>query len=225
EGYASAYAVVVQPDGKVVLGGEAEQAGRGVLALARLHPDGTLDAGFGAGGVVTTSGGGDLDAVWQLRLQPDGKIVAAGWATDGVTFQMRFMVARFLGTPVVEGPRYEFSGFFRPVTDAPALNVVKAGRVVPVKFSLGGDQGLSIFPTDGSGQAMYPASVPISCTTLAPDPAASPVTTSQRLAYDEAADQYVYAWKTLKAWAGTCRQLTIELNDGTAHTANFNFSK
>jgi hypothetical protein len=37
--------------------------------------------------------------------------------------------------------------------------------------------------------------------------------------------QYNYVWKTDKAWAGTCRQFQMMLNDGTLHTANFNFTK
>src|SRR5258706_2774270 len=38
-----------------------------------------------------------------------------------------------------------FSGFFPPVDNPTAVNVLKAGRAVPVKFSLGGNQGLDIF--------------------------------------------------------------------------------
>jgi len=30
-------------------------------------------------------------------------------------------------------------------------------------------------------------------------------------------------WKTLKAWKGTCRQLELNLNDGSAHIADFQF--
>jgi uncharacterized delta-60 repeat protein len=227
EAHAYAYAVALQPDGKVVVGGEAERltSGLGVLALARLDAGGTLDAGFGTGGVVATSGGGDFDAIWQLGLQPDGKIVAGGWSTDGVTFRMRFMLARFEGTAVAQGPRYDFTGFFRPVKNAPEINVARAGSVVPVKFSLGGDRGLSIFPVDASGQAMYPASVPVSCTTFEPEPDGAPVTTSQRLNYDEDDDRYVYVWKTMKAWGGTCRRLTVTLDDGTTHRANFRFAR
>ena len=40
---------------------------------------------------------------------------------------------------------YDFEGFFSPVDDPPTFNAVKAGRAIPVKFSLGGDQGLDIF--------------------------------------------------------------------------------
>jgi len=33
----------------------------------------------------------------------------------------------------------------------------------------------------------------------------------------------VYVWKTNKAWAGTCRQLDVQLSDGTDHLADFEF--
>ena len=45
------------------------------------------------------------------------------------------------------------------------------------------------------------------------------------LSYDASANQYVYVWKTDKAWAGTCRQLVVKLADGTYHRANFEFVK
>lgn len=42
---------------------------------------------------------------------------------------------------------------------------------------------------------------------------------------DAAADQYIYIWKTEKAWAGTSRQFVIKLKDGTDHKANFSFTR
>lgn len=35
--------------------------------------------------------------------------------------------------------------------------------------------------------------------------------------------RYSYTWKTVKNWAGTCRQLTVQLKDGSVHTALFHF--
>lgn len=35
--------------------------------------------------------------------------------------------------------------------------------------------------------------------------------------------QYVYVWKSEKAWANSCRQLQVSLADGTTHVANFSF--
>jgi hypothetical protein len=45
------------------------------------------------------------------------------------------------------------------------------------------------------------------------------------LNYDATADQYVYVWKTDKAWAGTARLLTVMLADGTTHLARFSFTR
>ena len=39
---------------------------------------------------------------------------------------------------------YDFTGFFRPVDNLPAVNGVKAGSAVPVKFSLNGNQTLAV---------------------------------------------------------------------------------
>jgi len=114
---------------------------------------------------------------------------------------------------------YSFSGFFRPVDNTPTLNLAKAGSAIPVKFSLGGDEGLSIFATG------YPKWQKISCDTSAPSDTIDETVTagSSSLSYDPVADQYVYVWKTDKAWAGTCRQLMVRLDDLTDHVANFKF--
>ncbi|MDP2949524.1 MAG: PxKF domain-containing protein [Chloroflexota bacterium] len=114
---------------------------------------------------------------------------------------------------------YSFSGFFRPVDNPPVLNSVKAGSGMPVKFSLGGDQGLDIFATG------YPRSQRINCdmSTLLDAIEETVTAGSSSLSYDPIADQYVYVWKTDKAWASTCRQLIVRLNDGTDHVANFKF--
>ena len=52
-----------------------------------------------------------------------------------------------VGGPI-DTPAYNFRGFFAPVQADPVLNVVKAGSSVPLKFSLGGDQGLKVLAPD-----------------------------------------------------------------------------
>jgi hypothetical protein len=37
--------------------------------------------------------------------------------------------------------------------------------------------------------------------------------------------QYIYVWKTDKAWANTCRRLDVQLRDGTTHSAKFKFTR
>jgi predicted extracellular nuclease len=115
---------------------------------------------------------------------------------------------------------YAFSGFFPPVDNPPTINVVNAGRAIPVKFRLGGDQGLAIF---ASG---YPTSQPIACDTGAvADPVEETIPAgSSLLTYNATTQVYTYAWKTNRAWAGTCRQLIVRLNDGTDHIAYFRFN-
>jgi uncharacterized delta-60 repeat protein len=81
---AKANAVAVQPDGKIVAAGFAEVGGTNQFAndfaLARYNTDGSLDATFDTDGKVTTAFGTSIDQVEALALQPDGKIIAGGWA-------------------------------------------------------------------------------------------------------------------------------------------------
>ena len=114
---------------------------------------------------------------------------------------------------------YDFSGFFPPVDNPPVFNSAKAGSAIPTKFSLDGDQGLSIFA------AGYPKSQQITCDASATlDGIEETVTAgSSSLSYDASTDQYVYVWKTAKAWANTCRKLIVQLVDGTDHIAYFRF--
>ena len=119
---------------------------------------------------------------------------------------------------------YDFDGFFSPVDDLPVLNRVKAGSAIPVKFSLGGDQGLDIFAeADGSS---FPRSEPIPCGSTDPvDRVEQTVTASSSgLTYDATTGLYTYVWKTSRGWTG-CRQLVVRLDDGREYTANFQFLK
>ena len=115
--------------------------------------------------------------------------------------------------------RYNFSGFFQQVDNPPTVNVVNAGRAIPVKFSLSGDKGLNIF---GPG---YPASQQIACSDGAPVSEIEQTVTAggSSLSYDAESDTYTYVWKTEKLWAGTCRQLIVRLNDGSERVAFFKF--
>ena len=84
---AVASSVVVQPDGKIVVAGGAFPLFTflGDIALVRYNPDGSLDTGFGNGGIVGTSFPGQGAYAFDIALLPDGKIVVAG--THFVAFQ------------------------------------------------------------------------------------------------------------------------------------------
>jgi uncharacterized delta-60 repeat protein len=73
--YATAYSVVIQQDGKILLGGKHRED----FALARYNSNGSLDTGFDGDGTLTTDIGlSSVDAGYSVAVQADGKILLAG---------------------------------------------------------------------------------------------------------------------------------------------------
>jgi uncharacterized delta-60 repeat protein len=89
----AASGVALQPDGKIVVAGGANDDR--VFGLARYNVDGALDSTFSGDGKLTTNVTSGLDFAWEVALQADGKIVAAGGAAGRGG---RFAVLRYLGT-------------------------------------------------------------------------------------------------------------------------------
>jgi len=85
-----AYSATVQTDGKILVAGWTYYGAKtsSDFALARYNSDGTLDSGFGLSGKITTDFGAD-EVAYTVALQPDGKIVAAGFnETTGRIFAL-----------------------------------------------------------------------------------------------------------------------------------------
>lgn len=79
------YAMVLQPDGKIVVGGYAVNgSGNKDFALVRYNYDGTLDTTFNGTGKVTTDFNGTSDRIWGITLQTDGKIIAVGETVSAI---------------------------------------------------------------------------------------------------------------------------------------------
>ncbi len=114
---------------------------------------------------------------------------------------------------------YDFAGFFAPVDNPPELNRSNAGRSVPIKFSLHGDYGLEIFAPG------YPRVARVDCDSgVVLGEIEETVTAGKSdLQYATGSDQYIYVWKTAKAWHGTCRRFQLMLDDRTLHMADFVF--
>lgn len=72
-----AYAAVMQPDGKVIIGGYANTGGDWLLA--RYQPNSDLDSSFATNGYLTMDHGG-FETINALVLLEDGKILAGGTA-------------------------------------------------------------------------------------------------------------------------------------------------
>jgi uncharacterized delta-60 repeat protein len=139
---ASARAVALQPDGKVVLaGGVAHPVGAGCcvsdFALARLTSAGAPDTSFDGDGQVVTDflPGADNghDAAQAVLVQADGRIVAAGSGVASVV-SVDFAVARYLADGSLD-PTFsndglattDFVGYFDEIRD---LAVDTSGRLV-----------------------------------------------------------------------------------------------
>jgi uncharacterized delta-60 repeat protein len=76
------YNLAVLANGQYLAIGEARSPDRS-FGLALYNPDGTLDGGFGTGGLVTTTFGGTMAVARGLAIQPDGKAVLGGITADG----------------------------------------------------------------------------------------------------------------------------------------------
>lgn len=84
--------MAVLSDGKILLAGASNLSGSNDFSLVKYNSDGTLDSTFGVGGKVITDFGGS-DAIFDVAVQSDGKIVAAGFA--GPSGLHDFAVARY----------------------------------------------------------------------------------------------------------------------------------
>ncbi len=123
-----ANALVIQPDGKIVLAGSATDPGtfNSAFALVRYNTDGSLDTSFDTDGrVVTPFAGSSADAS-AIALQPDGKLVVAGASTDSSTFNSVFALARY-NTDGSLDSAFDTDG--KVTTDFPGLTFERANAV------------------------------------------------------------------------------------------------
>jgi uncharacterized delta-60 repeat protein len=160
-------AIAIQPDGRIVVAGFAQLPGDGgnprVFALARYRSDGSPDPGFGNGGALTTSFGGNFAAASAVMLQPDGKIVVAGTVDfnpdvpgSGLDFALaRYNASGTLDASFGKGGKVVFD-FFGSFDQANAAVLQPDGKIIVVGSasydSLNQDIGFALarFNTDGS---------------------------------------------------------------------------
>jgi uncharacterized delta-60 repeat protein len=122
-----AHAVVIQPDGKIVVAGRAENAtcgGAGTafedFAVVRYNTDGTLDTTFSSDGKAFANG--DFDEAWGVALTGDvpPKIVVVGKTGGGADDPM---VARFTAAGALDTT---FDGDGKAITNV--VPNIEAGR-------------------------------------------------------------------------------------------------
>ncbi|MER7577946.1 PxKF domain-containing protein [Streptomyces sp. NPDC126514] len=180
---------------------------------------------FGGGG---GGGGGGTEVVLLDPESPAGLIAGLGGGGGGGGSNHVPAGGNAVPAPDSVGPGvtvsyHVFNGFQAPVNNNSSFfNRINAGRSVPMKFSLAGDQGMDIVADDSpDSRRVTCPSDPALIDTLEVVAAISPA----GLSYDPATDTYTYTWKTSKEWASTCREFTLTLYDGTKHSALFQFTK
>jgi len=77
----TAYAILLQDDGKIIIAGTSKETEGSQLFLARLNQNGSLDTGFGSNGLVTESTKTD-SAVFSAVLNHANHIVLAGYSVN-----------------------------------------------------------------------------------------------------------------------------------------------
>src|SRR5438094_5788098 len=138
---AVASSVVIQPDGKIVVAGGAFPlfTFAGDFKVVRYNSNGSLDTSFGDGGIVTTTFP-EGSYAFDVALQPDGKIIAAGTVfvafDPGESSDTDFALARYNpdGTPdATFGNGGQVStDFFGLEDDAFSVLIQPDGKIVTV---------------------------------------------------------------------------------------------
>ncbi|MFM2048379.1 MAG: hypothetical protein RI955_927 [Bacteroidota bacterium] len=88
--YDMATSLAIQPDGKIIIGGKTLTGTSYDFALIRLTTTGTFDSSFGTNGKATFDFNNSSDEAKKILLQPDGKIIIAGFnSTSGAFAALR----------------------------------------------------------------------------------------------------------------------------------------
>ncbi len=143
--------VSLQPDGKIIIAGSAADNFSGFLdyAIVRYNSNGSLDASFGAGGIVST----DItqtDNPNAIALQPDGKILVNG--NSGI---VRYNANGSMDTGFAAGGIFTHGGGNSPIYD---IALQRSGKIVAAGYVF--QESHSVFAltrlnADGSRDASF----------------------------------------------------------------------
>jgi uncharacterized delta-60 repeat protein len=109
--FQSASAVAITPGGRIVVAGSTSNGITSRSAVARYLPDGRLDRSFGGDGRVTTDVSPSAEQFTDVVVQPDGRVVAAGWAEVSLV-------------PVFDAVRYTTAGLLDATFDGDGISRV-----------------------------------------------------------------------------------------------------
>ena len=123
--------LIIQPDGKVLVGGSVITGSNSWFELVRYNPDGSFDPTFGTGGRIQTATSTHTLRLTGLALQPDGKVVAAGEEVD--LYQSTIMLARFSSSGELD-PTFGTNGVarkpFNAISRTGSLALLEDGKLL-----------------------------------------------------------------------------------------------
>jgi len=117
--------VVVDSQGRILVGGHAFISGDEDFAIARFDSSGTLDATFGSSGTVVTDLG-SYDRAIAVGVQSDGKIVLMGDTYNGNSNGYDFAAVRYSSSGVVDST-FGTSGIAEKLHVGPGADIAYTG--------------------------------------------------------------------------------------------------
>jgi uncharacterized delta-60 repeat protein len=175
-GSGALYGLALQADGKLVAAGSIyySNMSNSVFAVARYNSNGVPDQSFGNGGFVTT----DflelaIDEAFAVALQPNGKIIAAGYASEPSGSYHDVALAQYQGTLAAQRrTMFDFDGdsradisvfregmwYMLQGTDgfAAAQFGMAGDRIVPADYDGDGKTDIAVFrPAEGNWYCLY----------------------------------------------------------------------
>jgi uncharacterized delta-60 repeat protein len=141
-----AYSILLQPDGKILLGGFAHSNGEGGsdMALVRLNENGIPDYTFDGDGIaIYTTISESSNVILNLAFQPDGKIIASG-------FLYQDYYARMVVTRMISGIMVSASNANTPVLKVDLYpNPVTDNMVIEYELETKENLSISLYDTNG----------------------------------------------------------------------------
>jgi uncharacterized delta-60 repeat protein len=150
-----AKSVIIQNDGKIVIGGYSGSNNQNDFALVRYNSNGSLDNSFNTNGIVVTAVGTESDVINSLVIQSDGKIVTAGFSEIGY-YLYAFALARYDTNGSLDntfGANGIVTTAIEQSSEANSVTIQSDGKIVVTGYSGDGnrdDFALARYNTDGS---------------------------------------------------------------------------
>jgi uncharacterized delta-60 repeat protein len=126
-------ALTIKADGRILLAGNIHNGVDYDFVLYSYNNDGSSDNTFGIGGKCITSVGTSNDIATSIAIQPDGKIIVAGTAANGINYN-DFSVVRYNANGTLDNSFDNDGKLFTSIGDiddwASAVAIQADGKIV-----------------------------------------------------------------------------------------------